>query len=98
MTTWLIGPIKSPVLIWGDVRSGHVHQCQFCPLPLLTGERAGFCCDKDGQFLNSIPPLPPLPPEYNVFLLDLNISSKSQVLNLIFSFACLETTHQFPEI
>jgi len=42
--------------------------------------------------------LPPLPAEYNTFLSDPQISSLFRILNLIFSFASLETTHQFPQI
>jgi hypothetical protein len=41
------------------------------------GERAGFCCGKNGQHLNDVPPLPPLPTEYNMFVNDPRISSLS---------------------
>ena len=98
MTTWLIGPIKLPALVWGERRGDNVHQCPFCHILLLTGERPGFCCGKNGRYLNKVPPLPPLPEQYNIFLHHPQISSLSRILNLIFSFASLETTHQFPEI
>ena len=98
MSTWLIGPIKSPTLVWGERKANNVHQCPFCHILLLTGERPGFCCGKDGQYLITVPPLPPLPEQYAVFLDDPQISSLSRILNLIFSFASLETTHQFPDI
>ena len=95
---WLIGPIKSPTLTWAEKRGMNIHQCRYCGLHLLTGERAGFCCGKQGQYLLEIPPLPPLPPQYNVFITHPQISSLSRILNLIFSFASLETTHPFPEV
>lgn len=98
MSTWAIGPIKSPVLVWGERRGNNVHQCPFCHIPLLTGERPGFCCGKNGQYLHDVPPLPPLPEQYETFLAHPQISSHSRILNLIFSFASLETTHQFPQI
>jgi hypothetical protein len=44
-----------------------------------------------------MPPLPPLPVEYNVFIYDPQISSASCILNLVFSFASLESTHPFPK-
>ena len=39
---------------------------------------------------------PPLPPEYNTIVTDPNISRLSRQLNLIFSFAALESSHTFP--
>lgn len=94
MYTWLIGPIKSPTLVRGEQKANNIHQCPFCHILLLTSERPGFCCGKDGQYLNTVPPLPPLPQQYGVFLDDPQISSCLRILNLIFSFASLETTHQ----
>lgn len=41
-------------------------------------------------------PLPPLPEEYNLFINDVNLSARSRILNLIFSFASLESSHKFP--
>ncbi|PPR05450.1 hypothetical protein CVT24_007467 [Panaeolus cyanescens] len=96
--TWAIGPISDPKLKWGAVRNGHRHECPHCHILLLTGERPGFCCGKGGSRLNDVPSLPPLPPQYNVFINDPRISSLSRVLNLVFSFASLETTHAFPTI
>lgn len=98
MSTWVIAPIKTPKLIWGERRGTTVHQCLFCGLLLLTGERPGFCCGKNGQYLHDITPLPPLPIQYSAFISHPQISSLSRILNLIFSFASLETTHQFPQI
>jgi hypothetical protein len=97
-STWFIAPIKTPFLTWGERRGTSIHCCPYCGLHLLTGERPGFCCGKEGQYLQQIPPLPPLPPQYDVFITHPQISSLSRVLNLIFSFAALETTHEFPEI
>ncbi|KAF9561457.1 hypothetical protein CPC08DRAFT_608202, partial [Agrocybe pediades] len=91
-----IGGISSPVLQWGAFRLGTMHQCPVCKLVLLTGERKGFCCGKDGSKFNDVLPLPPLPEEYNTFINDPNISSKSRILNLAYSFASMETTHDFP--
>ena len=93
---WLIGPIKTPRLQWGERWGQNAHQCCFCGLALLMGKHTGFCCGSSGQYLNDTPPLPPLPLQYTAFLSHLQISSLSRVLNLIFSFASMETTHQFP--
>lgn len=94
--TWEIGPISSPKLQWGQVIGGHPHRCCFCGLDLLTGESGTFCCNQ-GAKLASTPPLPPLPPQYYAFMSDPNISANSRCLNLIFSFASLESTHPFPD-
>ena len=40
--------------------------------------------------------MPPLPFKYNSFINNPDISALSHILNLIFSFASLETTHPFP--
>jgi hypothetical protein len=98
MSTWSIGPIKSPTLTWGQQNGNNIYQCPYCHILLLTGERPGFCCGKNGQYLSSVPSLPPLPEQYAVFLHHPQISSYSRILNLIFSFTSLETTHKFPEM
>jgi hypothetical protein len=95
--TWSIAPIRSPTtLIWGGQRRGHAHQCPNCHITLLTGETPGFCCGPGGKFLNATPPLPPLPEEIEAILDHPHLSRLSRRLNLIFSFAMLETTHAFP--
>lgn len=97
-TTWLIGGISSPSLTWGAVRRDKVHECPYCHIPLLTGEYPGFCCGPKGKYLNAVgPALPPYPNEYNDFISHPKISTDSRILNLIFSFASLETTHPFPD-
>jgi len=96
--TWEIGPISSPHLQWGTAANnrGTPHSCKVCSVVLLTGERPGFCCGPKGDRFALIPPLPPLPPEYDTIVNDPNISRLSRRLNLIFSFAALESTHTFP--
>jgi len=73
-----------------------MHACKICGVILLTGERPGFCCGPNGNRFPLIPPLPPLPPEYNTIIDNPNISHLSRRLNLIFSFAALESSHVFP--
>ena len=94
---WQIGPISTPSLWWEERRAGRTHECQHCGIILLMGERADFCCGKQGSRLHDVPPLPPLPPEYITFINSPNISSMSRILNLMFSFASLESTHVFPD-
>jgi hypothetical protein len=94
--TWFIRQLPTTTLSWGGTASVP-HQCPHCHIDLLTGEKPGFCCGKKGSRLNNVPPLPPLPPEYNIFINDPRISSLSRIVNLIFAFASLETTHPFPE-
>ncbi|KAI5983631.1 hypothetical protein EDD15DRAFT_2178687, partial [Pisolithus albus] len=53
--------------------------------------------DESGSRLHDVPPLPPLPPQIDSLMQHLQISSLSRILNLVFSFACLETTHPFPD-
>ena len=96
--TWKMGPISSTKLSWGSQRAGQSHKCRTCGIPLLTGERPGFCCGPGGSKYHEVPSLPPLPVEYNVFLNHRDISHYSRILNLIFSFAALETSHAFPNI
>lgn len=93
--TWEIGPISSPTLRWAQVIGGQPHRCRFCGLDLLTGESGTFCCNR-GAKLASTPSLPPLPSQYYSFMLDPSVSANSRCLNLIFSFASLESTHPFP--
>jgi hypothetical protein len=96
-TAWQIGPIKTPSLYWGGCEHvGTTHQCPHCGLILPTGEKPGFCCGNSGEHLHDIETLPPLPHEYAIFISHPQISSLFHVLNLIFSFASLETTHEFP--
>ena len=59
-------------------------------------EKAGFCCGPNGNRYAAINPLPALPDEFNTFLNSPDISRLSQKLNLIFSFAAMESTHTFP--
>ncbi|KAH9939222.1 hypothetical protein B0H21DRAFT_780625 [Amylocystis lapponica] len=96
--TWIIGAISTPRLQWGAVRRGQPHRCPYCHILLLTGEYAGFCCGSRGKYLQSVPPLPPLPDEFAAFIDDPKVSSLSRSLNLIFSFASLETTAEFPHL
>lgn len=96
--TWQIGPISSPVLQWGATQNnrGAIHACKTCGVVLLTGERPGFCCGPKGNRFSLIPPLPPLPAEYDAIINNPSISRLSRRLNLIFSFAALESSHTFP--
>lgn len=93
-----MGPIPSPDLQWGTIANNHriTHMCKICGVILLTGERPGFCCGLNSNRFALIPPLPPLPPEYNAIINDRKISQLSHRLNLIFSFAALESSHTFP--
>ena len=98
MNTWHMAPISTPTLHWAEHRGNNYHWCPHCNIDLLTGEHPGFCCGRGGQYLNDTPPLPPLPEEYSTFIHHPLISSSSHILNLIFSFASLETTHEFPHL
>ncbi|KIJ37656.1 hypothetical protein M422DRAFT_124849, partial [Sphaerobolus stellatus SS14] len=72
-------------------------QCQYCNIPLLTGERSGgFCCGLRGKYAGVIEPLPPLPPQFQWLAMQPGISFLSRKLNLLFSFAALESTERFP--
>ncbi|TFK67605.1 hypothetical protein BDN72DRAFT_748301, partial [Pluteus cervinus] len=85
--------ISSPRMKWGGPNGQR--RCPNCGLQLLTGEKPGFCCRPRRQ--SSRPqPLPPLPDEFAPFLCHPDLSRLSRVLNLVFSFASLETTHPFP--
>lgn len=95
---WLIGPIRNPTLKWGDYHRGRRHTCRTCNIELLTGEKSGFCCGPNGSRYHNVPSLPPLPDEIQAITTHPDISRLSRMLNLIFSFASLETTHPFPSI
>ena len=96
--SWKIGPISSTKLAWSNEHAGQSHKCCTCGIPLLTGERPGFCCGPGGSKYHEVPPLPPLPVQYHVFLNHPDISHYSRILNLIFSFVALEMSHAFPTI
>ncbi|KAJ6518099.1 hypothetical protein C8R47DRAFT_960037, partial [Mycena vitilis] len=95
---WNIEPISSTRLTWGERRRDNVHACRTCGIILLTGEKSGFCCGPNGSKFNDVKPLPALPIEFADFVNDPRISHLSRILNLVLSFASLETTHPFPEI
>src|ERR1700761_2891021 len=65
--------------------------------PTSHREKSGFCCGPAGSRFHDVKPLPPLPPEYSIFINDPRISHLSRVLNLMLSFASLETTQPFPQ-
>lgn len=94
---WAIAPISTPSLQWGAVRAGVRHECRHCGIALLTGEKSGFCCGPRGSRVHDVAPLPPLPPEYDTLIHDPKISKLSRKLNLIFSFASMESSHKFPQ-
>ena len=96
LPVWQIRNIPSFHLMWGAHRRDRSHECPWCHLSLLTGERPGFCCGRNGKYVNDPPRLPPLPIQFSTFLNDPRISSSSRLLNLIFSFAALESTQEFP--
>ena len=96
--TWAIDPISEPLLTWGSSPNNRTRdrRCPTCRIELLTGENAGFCCGTNGNRFIAVPPLPDLPIEFNVFLHSRDISKLSRKLNLIFSFAAMESSHTFP--
>ncbi|KIM65722.1 hypothetical protein SCLCIDRAFT_14870 [Scleroderma citrinum Foug A] len=96
--TWEIAPLSSTRLQWGELCAGRIHSCHTCRVVLLTGECPGFCCGPGGSKYHDVPALPPLPPQYQVFINHHDISQHSRILNLIFSFAALETSHAFPNM
>ncbi|EJD34519.1 helicase [Auricularia subglabra TFB-10046 SS5] len=73
------------------------NNCPHCGIELLTGKTPGFCCGPSGDKLREVAPLPPLPSEFSTFVDDPRVSSLSRLLNLVYTFAQLESTHQFPE-
>ncbi|EJD36434.1 hypothetical protein AURDEDRAFT_74198, partial [Auricularia subglabra TFB-10046 SS5] len=94
---WKISRIQRNTLWWGiSKRTNSPHRCPHCNLELLTGETPGFCCGPQGEKLHDVPALPPLPEEFSTFLNDPRLSSLSRLLNLIYTFAQLESTHKFP--
>lgn len=97
MERWEISPILRCRLQWGAIRGNRRHECSTCGIPLLTGEKSGFCCGPNGSKFHDVPILPEMPSEFHVFLDHPHFSKFSRVLNLIFSFASLETTHAFPD-
>ncbi|KAI0812621.1 hypothetical protein BC629DRAFT_1650501, partial [Irpex lacteus] len=96
MSTWTVSDIRPVVLTWAADRNGVRHECPHCHIGLLTGEDPGFCCGPRGTRLQHVAPLPPLPPQYAALINHPNISQLSRRLNLIFSFAALESTVHFP--
>ncbi|KAJ7816643.1 hypothetical protein B0H13DRAFT_1663256, partial [Mycena leptocephala] len=98
MSTWEIGPIPITHLAWGAQRGTHSHCCTTCGISLLTGEQSGFCCGPGGSKFSEVKPLPPLSPEYTTFIDDPRISHLYRILNLLLSFASLETTQPFPQM
>ncbi|KAG8922276.1 hypothetical protein FRC01_014248 [Tulasnella sp. 417] len=90
--TWILRPLRCQHLRWGE------RHCAHCGLALLTDEDAGFCCGPNGSRLNDVPAPPPLPAEFAVFLNSQDISPASCVLNLLYSFAALESTAEFPTL
>jgi hypothetical protein len=95
---WQIGTIVSTVLGRGNQHSSSYHRCLVHNIKLLKGEHAWFCCGIDGKYFNNIIHLPPLFLQYAAFINHLDISLMSHVLNLIFSFVLMETTHPFPTV
>ena len=93
---WRIAPIATPRLYWGSSQKNHSRKCPTCGVILLTGERPGFCCGPNGSRYATVQRLPSLPDEFNTFLNSPDISKLSRKLNLIFSFASMESTHAFP--
>ncbi|KAJ7867663.1 hypothetical protein B0H13DRAFT_1512620, partial [Mycena leptocephala] len=97
-STWQITPTTNPRLAWGDKHGAHSHCCTTCGISLLSGEQSGFCCRPGGSKFGEVRALPPLTPEYTAFIDDPRISHLSRILNLMLSFASLETTQPFPQI
>jgi hypothetical protein len=98
MNLWALKTnINFPVMQWGAHSTRGYHRCHYCNIDLLTHEKSGFCCGPKGKYAY-LKPLPALPQEYNNIISDSRISKESRVLNLIFSFAALETTHAFPNL
>ena len=93
---WLIHPHPRPNFQWGSVHRGSIHQCPHCLIPLLTGEKPGFCCGPHGSRLTDVPSLPPFPHDFDIFITHPDVSANSHILNLIFSFASTECTAEFP--
>lgn len=90
---WIVGRIPVSTLNWN-------RRCSRCRVQLLNCEnkRDGFCCGKDGIYALNYRPLPDLPSEYTIMMLHPHVSRDSRILNLLFSFASLETTMEFPQL
>ncbi len=95
---WYITPLRRVTLSWAAIKNGVPHRCPYCKIDLLTGEDPGFCCGPKGSRLHDVSPLPELPPEYGLFINDPSLSKLSRKLNLLFTFAALESTITFPNI
>ncbi|KIJ28444.1 hypothetical protein M422DRAFT_189723 [Sphaerobolus stellatus SS14] len=81
-----MGQVRQPHNLWN-------RRCQFCGVLLLTGELHGsFCYGEQGNYAHAVAELPPLPAETQWLGSQLNISFLSTKLNLLFSFAAMETT------
>ena len=96
--TWKIAPISKPLLTWGSSSNNGARdrRCSTCRIELLTGEKPGFCCGPDSKHFSAVKRLPPFPDQFETFLRSRDISKLSRKLNLIFSFASMESTHAFP--
>jgi hypothetical protein len=75
--TWYIAPFSYPTLRWGAIQNGIPHSCPFCHVILLTGEKHVFCCGPNGNRFLTIPPLPALPQEFDMFINNPHISCLS---------------------
>ncbi|KAI0765555.1 hypothetical protein BC629DRAFT_1293449, partial [Irpex lacteus] len=95
---WTVQALRPVRLTWAAERNGVRHRCPHCHIDLLTGEDPGFCCGPRGSRVDDVPPLPALPPEYDAIIHDPQISSLSRKLNLLFSFAAMESTVSFPNV
>ena len=84
--TRAISPISTPRLTWGSSSNNRAadRRCPKCRIELLTSEKPGFCCGRDGNRFSAVQRLPQLPPEFDVFLRSPDISKLSWKLNLIF--------------
>ena len=69
--------------------------CQHCGVRRFVDEKAKFCCG-NGSKAQYYRRLPPYPLDMLPVIHDPQLSALSRKLNLIFSFAALQTTHAFP--
>ena len=70
--------------------------CYHCEIKLLSGEERGFCCGQNGKHLGQVPALPRQTAELEWLSQIPGISEYSRKLNVLFSFAAMETTGVFP--
>jgi hypothetical protein len=95
MATWHIVIGGHPPFQWN-------HSCSNCGIQLLSTERdsngRGFCCRDPNSNRHQYRLLPALPPQIDAIAGEHAISGQSRSLNLIFSFASLETTANFPVV